>query len=93
MRGFAYRDTGQWCGLSKLKLNRCAWRRPDDLHLGLWRAPRKVLEKIAPPYVRHVFSPDGITETQCPCLFLRDQFLKAGFTVVRAGQAGHAQAR
>jgi hypothetical protein len=71
----------------------CVWRGINDMHLGLWRTSRAVLERIQRPYVRQVFSADGCKEDKCPCLYLRDKFLAAGLTVVRAGQAGHGRER
>lgn len=69
----------------------CAWRRANDMHLGLWRTSRPVLERIEPPYVKHEWTADGCNEARCPCLYLRDKLLAAGFKVIRAGYAGHGR--
>jgi hypothetical protein len=71
----------------------CVWRKPTDLHTGLWRTSRAVLEKIQPPYALNLWTANGCDQKQCACSYLRDKFIAAGFTVVRAGQAGHVRQR
>jgi len=67
-----------------------AWHSGRDVHAGLLRCSRAVLEALAPgPWFMREYSPDGCRIVKCPCQFFRDRALAAGFAVARAGRCGH----
>jgi len=66
-----------------------AWSHPLAFHTGMWRARRGVLEAIAPPWFLPEYSPDGTEVATCCCGHFARKATAAGFSIARAGQAGH----
>jgi len=68
-----------------------AWALPHGFHMGLVRIARHVFERIPPPWFQFDYSNDGMRLERCECMHFATLAREAGFTVVRAGWAGHAQ--
>lgn len=70
-----------------------AWLRPTDVHCSCLRFSRKVAHALAPPWFQFAYNGSGTRLLGCECTRFRDQALAAGFSVVRAGVAGHQNQR
>jgi len=69
-------------------LNR-TWGRSDSFHSGLWRARRDVLERVHAPWFDTVLTDDGCDIDKCCCEYFARKVRAYGYTITRAGWAGH----
>lgn len=68
-----------------------AWMKPTDVHCGALRFKRAVAEKLTFPYFAFRYNGAMTACTHCECNLFIEKAVEAGFSVVRAGQCGHAK--
>lgn len=66
-----------------------SWQLPDDVHCSAIRFHRKVVAAMKPPYYQDKYSSEGYSREACECQWFRDRARELGFTIARAGYAGH----
>ena len=66
-----------------------AFDSPQSFHTGLWRASRRALMALEPPWFALPKSPDGTELLCCPCAYLQWKFNEAGIRTAHAGWVAH----
>ena len=62
---------------------------PHAFSMTAVKVHRRVIEAVTPPWFAFMFTPDGVMQELCECLYFHKKATEAGFRTTQAGAVGH----